>query len=182
MPISYCSISNIEYPLSDVRRAVLVNVPISAETLPVVLERTRDTDTNMRKAVYDSVLAKNVLQGDEKVVGPTHPRVLRIQQREMIVKNGLEDREPSVRAVAASLLATWIDVVEIDSESANNDGEVKKIESGVLAFLTLFDLSESDVAANALSRIFQARADIFDNVEFNGVKALMNIFLAVHFL
>ena len=173
--------SNTEYPLSDVRRAVLVNVPVSKETLPAVLERTRDTDTNMRKAVYDSVLAKNVVQGDEKVVGPTHPRALRIQQREMIVKNGLGDREPSVRAVAASLLATWVDAVEIDSEGANNDGEVKKIESGVLAFLTLFDLSEGDVAANALTRIFQARIDIFDNIEFNGVEALMNIFLAVHF-
>src|SRR6266571_8068840 len=129
MSISYCGMSNTEYPLSDVRRAVLVNVPVSKETLPAVLERTRDTDTNMRKAVYDSVLAKNVVQGDEKVVGPTHPRALRIQQREMIVKNGLGDREPSVRAVAASLLATWVDAVEIDSEGANNDGEVKKIES-----------------------------------------------------
>ncbi len=158
------------------RRAVLVNIPISKETLPAILDRTKDTDNNMRKAFYDSVMGKNVLQGDEKIIGPTHPRALSIQQRELVVRNGLGDREPAVRAVAASLLATWVDVAEMDSEnnrdSAKDDKGGKDLEKGVLAFLTLFDLAEGTVAADALPRVFQARVDIFDNIEFDGMQSL----------
>lgn len=154
------------------RRAVLINIPIEQDTLPAILDRTRDTDTNMRKAVYDSVLGKNVLQGpDERLIGPTHPRALSIQQRELIVKNGLGDREPTVRAVAANLLATWIDVADMDSDAfdgSSKNGDKEHLESRVLAFLNLFDLNEGEVATNALSSIFQARADIVDNIAFDG--------------
>jgi condensin complex subunit 3 len=130
----------------------------------------------MRKAFYDSVMGKNVLQGDEKIIGPTHPRALSIQQRELVVRNGLGDREPAVRAVAASLLATWVDVADMDSEnkrdSARDDKGGKGLERRVLAFLTLFDLAEGTVAADALPRVFQARVDIFDNIEFDGMQSL----------
>jgi condensin complex subunit 3 len=157
---------------SDVRRAVLINIPIGQDTLPAILDRTSDTDTNMRKAVFDSVLEKNVLQGsDEKIIGPTHPRALSIQQRELIVKNGLGDREPAVRAVAANLLASWIDVADMDSgvvRSSSKGGDKEQFESKVLAFLNLFDLNEGEVATNALSSIFQAKADIIENIEFDG--------------
>jgi len=159
-----------------VRRAVLVNIPIAKETLPAILDRTKDTDSNMRKAFYDSVMGKNVLQGDEKIIGPTHPRALSIQQRELVVRNGLGDREPAVRAVVASLLATWVDVADMDSEnkrdSARDDKGGKDLERRVLAFLTLFDLAEGTVAADALPRVFQARVDIFDNIEFDGMQSL----------
>ena len=153
------------------RRAILINIPIEPDTLPAILDRTRDTDTNMRKAVYDSVLGKHVLQGpDEKIIGPTHPRVLSIKQRELIVKNGLGDRESAVRAVAANLLATWVDVASMDSDPVDQSRgrDKEQFESRVLAFLNLFDLNEGEVATNALSRIFQAKADIIDNIEFDG--------------
>jgi condensin complex subunit 3 len=155
-----------------VRRAVLINIPIEQDTLPAILDRTRDTDTSMRKAVYDSVLGKHVLQGPgEKIIGPTHPRALSIKQRELIVKNGLGDRESAVRAVAANLLATWVDVSDVEADNANHSskgGDNEKFESRILSFLNLFDLNEGEVATNALSRIFQAKADIIDNIEFDG--------------
>lgn len=158
------------------RRAVLVNIPITEETLPAILDRTKDTDTNMRKAFYDSVMGKNVLQGDEKTIGPTHPRTLSIQQRELVVRNGLGDREPTVRAVAASLLATWVDVADTDSDIKRDltrgDKVVKDLENGMLTFLTLFDLAEGTVAADALSRVFQARTDVLDNIVFDGTHLL----------
>lgn len=130
----------------------------------------------MRKAVYDSVLGKHLLQGpDEKIIGPTHPRALSIKQRDLIVKNGLGDRESAVRAVAANLLATWVDVsdLDVDDDRSSRGGVKEQFESRILSFLNLFDLNEGDVATNALSRIFQAKADIIDNIEFDGRDVTM---------
>ncbi len=162
------------------RKAVLINIPIEQDTLPAILDRTRDTDTNMRKAVYDSVLGKHVLQGhDEKLIGPTHPRALSIKQRELVVKNGLGDRESAVRAVAANLLATWVDVSDLDADDfdrSSRGGLKEQFESRILSFLNLFDLNEGEVATNALSRIFQAKADIIDNIEFDGRDVTMKAF------
>jgi condensin complex subunit 3 len=112
-----------------------------------------------------------------KLIGPTHPRALSIKQRELIVKNGLGDREPTVRAVAANLLATWLDVADVDSDAVDpSGGDKERFESRVLAFLNLFDLNEGEVATNALSRIFQAKADIIDNIEFDGRRVTLKSF------
>ncbi|EDR03702.1 chromosome condensation complex protein [Laccaria bicolor S238N-H82] len=131
-------------PAPEVRRAALLNLPINEKTLPLILDRTRDTDDTNRKLVYNAVLEANVTQG------PTDPRALTIAQRELIVKNGLGDRVPAVRAAAASLIARWV-------ETEN---------SGVLALLKLFDLANGGVAADALLSIFTTNETIFDNLVF----------------
>jgi len=81
------------------------------------------------------------------------PKSLKIVQRELIVRNGLGDRQAPVRAAAGKLIGTWVDIF---------DGDLIK-------FLTLFDLIETEVAEDALLSVFVARPDIFDNVEFNGM-------------
>ncbi|KAF9461702.1 chromosome condensation complex protein [Collybia nuda] len=140
---------------AEVRRAVLLNIPVTPTTLPHILARTRDTDTSLRKLVYANVLVENVTQRGS--MGPTHPRSLTIAQRELIVQNGLGDRELGVRTAAAALLGVWVDETKQEDES---------VESGVISLLHLFDLQETTVAAEALTSIFVTRPEIFDNLEF----------------
>ncbi|KII87700.1 hypothetical protein PLICRDRAFT_30295 [Plicaturopsis crispa FD-325 SS-3] len=144
-------------PAPDVRRAALLNVPPSPSTLSSILERTRDTDTTLRRLVYTAVLEPNALL--QNAIGPTHPRALTIAQRELIVRNGLGDREASVRAAAGALMGTWVDVV-------GNGGGEKKVLDDVVALLKMFDLAESIVAEDVLLSVFATRVDIFDNLEF----------------
>ena len=149
--------------LREVRRAALLNLPINNKTLPLILDRTRDTDDTNRKLIYNAVLEANVTQGKTEIIGPTHPRALTIAQRELIVKNGLGDRVPAVRAAAASLIARWVEVINIKSDEPQTEN------SGVLALLNLFDLANGGVAADALLSVFTTNETIFDNLVFGGM-------------
>ncbi|KAB5594684.1 Condensin complex subunit 3 [Ceratobasidium theobromae] len=122
----------------EVRRAALLNFAPSQKSLKVILSRTRDVDTTLRKLVYHHVLSS------------LKPEVLSLAQREEIVSNGLGDREPSVRGAAARMIGTWVDAKGGD----------------LLEFLRSFDLLKSKVAEDALLSVFVTRADVFDNVEF----------------
>ncbi|KAG6886151.1 hypothetical protein C0993_000669 [Termitomyces sp. T159_Od127] len=151
---------------ADVRRAAVLNLPIDETTLSAILDRTRDTDTTIRKLVYSAILEKNVTVGDnDQIMGPTHPRALSIAQRELIIRNGLGDREPSVRAAAASLLGRWVDVV---GEPAA-DGEEKpnvKAETGLVQLLKMLDLAEQKYPVDAVLSIFASRPEIFQTMTF----------------
>jgi condensin complex subunit 3 len=142
----------------DVRRAALLNIPLMSETMDAVLARTRDTDTTVRKLVFSSVLDKNTTINDDEM-GPTHPRALKIAQREVIVRNGLGDREPSVRAVAGVLMSTWMMSSKADST-----------EEKVINFLKLFDLTDNTVAEDALLSVFLTDPEVFDGLEFPGER------------
>lgn len=129
--------------------------------MPAILSRTRDTDTTIRRLVYSAILEPNTLQSDTaKSIGITHPRALSIAQRELIVRNGLGDREAIVKNAAAAVVGAWVDVT-----GDNQDGEK---ELDIIALLKLFDLTESQIAEDALLSIFTTRVDIFDNLEFGG--------------
>ncbi|KAG1847661.1 nuclear condensing complex subunit [Suillus subalutaceus] len=149
-------------PAADVRRAALLNIPLSSATLDAVLARTRDTDTIMRKLVYSAILVQHCFVSDGSAMGLVHPRVLTIAQREFIIRNGLGDREPAVRQAAALLLSKWVDVARGDVKNE----ESKTVEDDVLALLSLFDLTESTVAEDALLSVLDRRRDISDHVEF----------------
>ncbi|KAF8494799.1 nuclear condensing complex subunit [Gautieria morchelliformis] len=125
---------------AEVRRAALLNIPATQRTFNAILSRTRDTDDVIRKIVYSHVLSN--LQ---------HPKQLTIAQRELIVRNGLGDRQAPVRAAAGKLIGTWVGV----------------IGGGLLEFLLTFDLLGSEVAEDALFSVFVTRPDIFDNAEFD---------------
>ena len=98
-------------------------------------------------------------------VGVSHPRALTIAQREQIVRNGLGDREDSVKNAAAKLVATWVDVVRADGVKP----EAIDVEADVIAFLGLFDLTENSTAEDALLSVFKTRVDILDALEFGGM-------------
>lgn len=67
--------------------------------------RTRDIDPILRRTVYHGSLSATALPDS---------RVLSIAQREDVVRNGLGDREGSVRKAAAGMLGGWVDQAEGD--------------------------------------------------------------------
>lgn len=106
-------------------------------------------------------------------MGVGHPRALTIAQRELVVRNGLGDREAVVKSAAGSLVGAWVDVVGSKDADEPNDKEKDKRKAGgreadVVALLKLFDLAESAVAEDALLSVFKTRVDIFDGLEFDG--------------
>ncbi|KAJ7701145.1 nuclear condensing complex subunit [Mycena rosella] len=134
-------------PAADVRRAALLHLPLSATTLPALLDRARDTDALTRKLVYVSPgLQQN-------------PRHLSIAQREQLVRAGLGDREPAVRLATGRMLLAWLDLVhEADRDEMD----------ALLAFLALFDVvgPGEAVAVDALRSITAARPALFDALVF----------------
>lgn len=120
-------------------------MPITPRTLPVILSRTRDVDDVIRKMVYSHVISQI-----------PHPKQLSLTQRELIVRNGLGDRQPSVRATAAKLVASWVDLYE----------------GNIFEFLKSFDLVVSEVSEDLLLSIFVTKAELFDDLEFDGEKLL----------
>lgn len=156
---------------SDVRRAVLLNLPVDEATTPHILARMRDVEPLIRKLVFSAVLEPNTTQGNEpKVMGPTHPRAFTISQREQIIKDGLGDREESVRNAATSLIGSWIDCINVATpkiEDPEGEPVVPEVE-GVLSLLKLFDLGQGTVAVDALLSVFTWRLDIFTKIDLNG--------------
>ena len=147
----------------------MANLPINERTIPAMLARTRDVDPNVRKLVYSSVLEPHCTvamdaEGNPEAVGPTHPRVFSIEQRELVVRNGLGDREEAVKTAATKLVSTWVDVVRVGT----TEGDAKSVEADIIAFLELFDLVENSTAEDALASVFKSRNDILDKLEFNG--------------
>jgi condensin complex subunit 3 len=152
---------------AEVRRAAVHHIPLSPASLPHFLTRTRDIDSAVRKLVYSAILEANChAKDDSKMAGFTHPRTLTIATREMIVRHGLGDREPTVRIAAVNLLVTWIEVVRSSEEIVKSESGARAIEEDILAFLRLFDLADNTVADDALLSIFKSRVDLFENVKF----------------
>ncbi|OXB39504.1 hypothetical protein LQV05_000649 [Cryptococcus neoformans] len=128
-------------PAAEVRRAALYNFPRTPISLPHILARTRDVDPILRRTVFAGVFSAEALPD---------PRILTIAQREEVVRNGLGDREPSVRKAAAGMLAGWLDLAEGD----------------LLEFLSRFDVMSSQVAEDALMSIFVTRPEVLQDIEF----------------
>lgn len=148
----------------------MLNLLITPDNLIPILERTLDTDNVLRKIVYSTILEPNSTVGKETLgIGMTHPRALTIAQRELIIRNGLGDREPAVRAAAANLIGVWVDVVNVGMKAEEED-QKQRIEDGVVALLRLLDLTVDTIAEDALLRVFTSRADIFENIEFGGAS------------
>jgi condensin complex subunit 3 len=160
--------------LREVRRTVIMNVPLNSRTIPAILGRTRDVDQSIRKLVFGQILAKNVLEQEQgenvpPSIGPTHPRNLTVPQREMIIKNGLGDRDITVRKATELLVSTWMETVDMKIEESDVKLEEQKEmpENRPIALLQLFDLNlDLSVPSMALMSIFATRADIFNETEF----------------
>jgi condensin complex subunit 3 len=120
----------------------------------------------MRRLVYSTILEKNCTTADGYAMGPLHPPVLTIAQRELIIRNGLGGREPAVRAAAGSLLGVWVDV----ARGATKPEEGGGVMDDLLALLGLSDPNENTAAEDASLSIFAIRIDIFDQLELKGAR------------
>jgi condensin complex subunit 3 len=147
---------------SEVRRAILVSIARIPETLDTILARTRDTDATVRKMVYSAVLNPTLQQGDAVAV-------IQIAQREIIVRNGLGDREenPFAWRLKNSLELVRDQVIDQDKteENGNRTGE-----ANLVLFLKMFDLSECKVAEDALSSALTTQKNMFEELSFGGTQ------------
>ena len=151
-------------PSADVRRSLLVNLPILTNTLPYLLERARDQDPPTRRAVYSRLLPA---LGDF--------RHLSLGMREKLLRWGLRDRDENVRKAAGRLFRErWIedcagapplkeDGTPAEPTGPNFDGLLELLEridvinSGV----------ENGVALEAMNGFWEGRPDYREGVVFD---------------
>ncbi|KAK6193055.1 hypothetical protein LQW54_012840 [Pestalotiopsis sp. IQ-011] len=151
-------------PSAEVRRSLLVNLPILPNTLPYLLERARDQDAQTRRAVYARLLPA---LGDF--------RHLSLSMREKLLRWGLRDRDENVRKAAGRLFRDrWIedcagvpplaeDGKPAEAPGPSFDGLVELLEridvvnSGV----------ENGVAIEAMKGFWDGRPDYRDAVTFD---------------
>lgn len=83
---------------SEVRRVVILNLELTPETIPFIIERARDADTINRRIVYSKPLAEI-----------TDFRMIPSTERYKLIKWGLTDRDSAVKRAAKKMIATeWI--------------------------------------------------------------------------
>ena len=128
-------------PSPDVRRAALpgVHTQLNKQTLPVLLSRVKDPDATVRCTVF------RVLKST-----PVPARSLSLEQRTLLVRCGLGDRTPAVKAEASKLLAKWVDGTQ-------------ELE----AFISLFDLSSDNIAEDALGAVLTERPELLNDIDLS---------------
>ncbi|PMD37455.1 condensin subunit Cnd3 [Hyaloscypha variabilis F] len=155
-------------PSADVRRSLLVNLPILPNTLPFLLERARDQDPATRRALYSRLLPA---LGDF--------RHLSLSMREKLLRWGLRDRDENVRKAAGKLFRErWIEdcagtaETEEGQEGEAASGEAKPPSfDGLLELLERIDVVnsgvENGVALEAMKGFWEGRPDYRDAVTFD---------------
>ncbi|KAH6707537.1 nuclear condensing complex subunit [Leptodontidium sp. MPI-SDFR-AT-0119] len=152
-------------PSADVRRSLLVNLPILPNTLPFLLERARDQDPATRRALYSRLLPA---LGDF--------RHLSLSMREKLLRWGLRDRDENVRKAAGKLFRErWIEdcagTAEAEgAETATGEAKPPNFE-GLLELLERIDVVnsgvENGVALEAMKGFWEGRPDYRDEVTFD---------------
>ena len=151
-------------PNADVRRSLLLNLPLTPGTLPYLLERARDLDAATRRALYSRLLPA---LGDF--------RHLSLSMREKLLRWGLRDRDENVRKAAAKLFRErWIEdcagprAVGPDGKPVSEPA-LPSID-GLLELLERIDVVNSGVedgiAAEAMKEFWEGRPDYQDEVSF----------------
>jgi condensin complex subunit 3 len=150
-------------PSADVRRSLLLNLPLTASTLPYLLERARDLDAATRRALYSRLLPA---LGDF--------RHLSLSMREKLLRWGLRDRDENVRKATARLFRErWIE----DCAGARANGESGALSEaappsidGLLELLERIDVVNSGVeegiASGAMHDFWDGRLDYVEAVSF----------------
>ncbi|KAJ2970250.1 hypothetical protein NUW58_g9753 [Xylaria curta] len=151
-------------PSAEVRRSLLVNLPILPNTLPYLLERARDQDAATRRAVYSRLLPA---LGDF--------RHLSLSMREKLLRWGLRDRDENVRKAAGRLFRErWIedcaDVDQPEEGEASPESAAPTLD-GLLELLERIDIVnsgvENGVALEAMKGFWEGRPDYRDAIEFD---------------
>jgi condensin complex subunit 3 len=158
-------------PAAEVRRNLLLNLPLTKEVLPYLLERARDLDGATRRALYARLLPA---LGDFRHLSLTH--------REKLLRWGLRDRDEKVREATARLFRErWIeDCAALPSDAAAEDEEGVQPQQNnqaadpsldaLLELLERIDIinsgGENGIAQIAMKQFWQGRPDYVDYVSF----------------
>ncbi|KAK4232120.1 nuclear condensing complex subunits, C-term domain-containing protein [Podospora fimiseda] len=160
-------------PSADVRRSLLVNLPILPNTLPFLLERARDQDAATRRAVYSRLLPA---LGDF--------RHLSLSMREKLLRWGLRDRDENVRKAAGRLFRErWIEDCA-GTPPPQESGQPAEVSppniDALLELLERIDVinsgGENGVALEAMKGFWEGRPDyreamVFDDQFFETLSA-----------
>ncbi|KAK3333891.1 nuclear condensing complex subunit [Cercophora scortea] len=150
-------------PSADVRRSLLVNLPILPNTLPFLLERARDQDAQTRRSVYSRLLPA---LGDF--------RHLSLSMREKLLRWGLRDRDENVRKAAGRLFRErWIE--DCAGTPPPAEGGVAEVSppniDALLELLERIDVVnsgvENGVALEAMKGFWEGRPDYREAVVFD---------------
>ncbi|GLA94585.1 hypothetical protein AtubIFM57143_001575 [Aspergillus tubingensis] len=149
---------------ADVRKTLLINLPLVPGTLKYLLERARDLDAATRRALYSRLLPT---LGDF--------RHLSLSMREKLLRWGLRDRDESVRKATGKLFYDrWVE----DCAGTNNDPEAGPTGqrsppnfNGLLELLERIDVVnsgvESGIAHEAMRSFWEGRPDYREAVVFD---------------
>ncbi|ERF71205.1 hypothetical protein EPUS_07888 [Endocarpon pusillum Z07020] len=150
---------------AEVRRSLLLNLPLTPSTLPCLLERARDLDGATRRALYARLLPT---LGDF--------RHLSLSMREKLLRWGLRDRDENVRKAAGHLFyERWIEDCAGNGSEVSEGGPVKEASSpsmpGLLELLERIDIVnsgiETGIALEAMKEFWHGRPDYIDAVNFD---------------
>ena len=162
-------------PAAEVRRNLLLNLPLNKDVLPYLLERARDSDGSTRKALYARLLPA---LGDFRHLSLTH--------REKLLRWGLRDRDENVRKATAKLFCErWIeDCAALPAAQAAEEGEGDNEQQtqkkpnqaadpsldALLELLERIDVVnsgiEGGIALTAMQEFWEGRPDYVDYVSF----------------
>ncbi|KAI9807209.1 MAG: hypothetical protein M1825_005927 [Sarcosagium campestre] len=143
-------------PSADVRRSLLLNLPLTSDTLPYLLERARDQDPQTRRALYSRLLPA---LGDF--------RHLSLSMREKLLRWGLRDRDENVRKAAGKLFRErWIE----DCAGPRDGGE--EGGNGVIGGATVEQTSPPKIEAllELLERIDVVNSGVATGVALEAMK------------
>jgi len=151
-------------PSADVRRSLLLNLPLTPSTLPYLLERARDVDPATRRALYSRLLPA---LGDF--------RHLSLSMREKLLRWGLRDRDENVRKAAARLFRErWIEDCAgtcAATEAPPASEAAPPSIDGLFELLERIDVVnsgvENGVALEAMREFWDGRPDYRDAIAFD---------------
>ena len=148
---------------ADVRRSLLLNLPLTPTTLPFLLERAKDQDPAIRRALYSRLLPA---LGDF--------RHLSVSMREKLLRWGLRDRDENVRKATARLFRErWIEdcagTRQVTEPGAPQEIPPPSIDA-LLELLERIDVvnsgMENGIALEALKEFWDGRPDYVNAISF----------------
>ncbi|CAO2647376.1 Nn.00g082980.m01.CDS01 [Neocucurbitaria sp. VM-36] len=156
----------INDPSAEVRRAVLLNLPLWPSTLRYILERARDMDATTRRLVYGKILPA---LGDF--------RHMSLVEREKLIRWGLRDRDDIVRKAAARLFRErWLEDCassrDTRPEEEKKPGDVAPPSLDALCeLLERIDVTrsgeEDGMAHEAMREFWDGRPDYREHITFD---------------
>ncbi|KAL8761371.1 MAG: hypothetical protein Q9184_002503 [Pyrenodesmia sp. 2 TL-2023] len=151
-------------PSADVRRSLLLNLPLTPTTLPFLLERARDIDPAIRRALYSRLLPA---LGDF--------RHLSLSMREKLLRWGLRDRDENVRRATGRLFRErWIEDCAGSCKVADSMSREKAASPSMDSLLELLERIDvvnsaagNGVATEAMKDFWSGRPDYRDAISFD---------------